>query len=139
MRFRDRLARFFWGRNGIDAMYYGLFAGALLLWIIRAFFRGNDVADAVIGFVSSLLLVYMFFRVLSRNLAARRRENQIFLSLFARSKNFFVLQKNKIKDRKYFVYRKCPSCKANLRLPKKKGEHTVRCPKCSNRFEVRVR
>ncbi len=139
MRFRDRLARFFWGRNGIDAMYYGLFVVFLLLWVIQTVFSRNEIVSAIIGFLSSLVLVYMFFRVLSRNLAARRRENQIFLSVFARVKNFFVLQKNKIKDRKYFIYRKCPSCKANLRLPKKKGEHTVKCPKCSNRFEVRVR
>ena len=45
-------------------------------------------------------------------------------------KGFFVLRKNKFRDRKTHVYRKCPHCKAQIRLPKVKGEHKCACPKC---------
>jgi hypothetical protein len=31
----------------------------------------------------------------------------------------------------------CPHCKANLRLPRKKGKHSVVCPRCKERFEVK--
>ena len=68
---------------------------------------------------------------------ARRKENDFVFGIFRRIKGFFKLQKNKFKDRKTHVYRKCPKCKAVLRLPKAKGKHTVVCPRCKNRFEVR--
>ena len=75
-------------------------------------------------------VICIFFRTMSRNIAKRRAENQKFC-------NFFKLRKNKFRDRKTHVYRKCPSCKAVLRLPKAKGKHTVSCPKCKNKFSVR--
>lgn len=30
------------------------------------------------------------------------------------------------------MYKKCPNCRQKIRLPLKKGKHTVKCPKCSN-------
>ena len=138
MRFRDRMARFFWGRNGIDGLYYGLFALYILLWALQFVFRESASAQAICGVLSFATLVIMIFRLLSKNLVRRRRENQVFMGFFGGIKNFFVLQKNKIRDRKDFVYKKCPSCKATLRLPRRKGEHTVKCPRCQNRFGVKV-
>ncbi len=138
MRLRDKIARFFWGRNGVDGLYYGLFGLFIILWMLQLIFRDSASLAAVFGLLSTVVIAVMIFRSLSRNIAARRRENQVFMSFFVRIKNFFVLMKNKIRDRRDFVYKKCPSCKATLRLPKKKGEHTVRCPKCGNRFGVKV-
>lgn len=138
MRFRDRIARFFWGRNGIDGLYYGLFVLYIIIWALQLIFRDAEVASAILGILGTAVIIVMFYRVLSRNILRRRRENEIFMSVFVRIKNFFVLQKNKIRDSKDYIYRKCPACKANLRLPRKKGEHTVRCPKCRNRFDIKV-
>lgn len=138
MRFRDRLARFFWGRNGADGLYYGLFVLYLLIWVLQLIFRDSRSLTAVFGVLSTAVLVIMIYRAFSKNLYKRRRENQIFMSFIYKIKGFFVLQKNKIRDRKDFVYKKCPSCKATLRLPRRKGEHTVKCPKCGNRFGVKV-
>ena len=36
------------------------------------------------------------------------------------------------------LYRRCPGCRVTLRLPKRKGKHTVVCPKCGRRFEVKI-
>ena len=138
MRFREKLARFFWGRNGADGLYYGLFVLLILLGVLRLVFRESASLQAVIGILSTVVLVIMLYRAFSRNLYKRRRENQIFMSFFTKIKNFFVLQKNKIRDRRDFIYKKCPSCKAVLRLPRRKGEHTVKCPKCQNRFGIKV-
>ena len=80
--------------------------------------------------VSTSLACVVIFRSLSRNVAKRRKENERFCG-------FFTLWKNKIRDRKTHVYRKCPSCKAVLRLPKAKGKHSVICPRCKNRFTTR--
>lgn len=138
MRFRDRLARFMWGRNGIDGLYYFYFILFLVLWILQYIVRA-DIAKAILSIAALVLVGLMMFRFFSRNIAARRKENEKFMSIWRGVRNFFVLQKNKIRDAKGFVYKKCPSCKANLRLPRRKGEHSVVCPRCKNRFEVKNR
>ena len=33
---------------------------------------------------------------------------------------------------------KCEHCRAVLRLPKKPGKHTVRCPQCNKTFSVKI-
>ncbi len=47
-------------------------------------------------------------------------------------------KKQKLPRDKYHVYRICPECKANIRLPKEKGQHSVRCPKCGTLFDVKI-
>lgn len=47
-------------------------------------------------------------------------------------------KKVKLKTDKDHCFRICPECKANIRLPKKKGKHTVVCPRCKCRFEVKI-
>ena len=138
MRLRDRLARFFWGRYGVDGLYYGLFALYVVIWIAQLFVRDKEVVAAALAILGTLVIAVMVFRVLSRNIPRRRRENEIFMKAFGSVKSFFLLQKNKIRDRKDFIYRKCPACKATLRLPRRTGEHTVRCPRCSHRFDIKV-
>ncbi len=47
-------------------------------------------------------------------------------------------KKVKLKTDKDHCFRICPECAANIRLPKKKGKHTVVCPRCKCRFEVKI-
>ena len=48
----------------------------------------------------------------------------------------FDYKKKKYKDRNTHMYKKCPKCKQKIRLPLKKGKHTVKCPNCGNKFDV---
>lgn len=137
MRFRDKLARFFYGRYGADQLYYGLFALYFILWGVLLFVD-NFIARIVLSLLQTAVLVFMIYRVLSRNIYKRRRENEAFMKVFRSVKNFFVLTKNRIRDIKGYRYRKCPHCKAMLRLPKRKGEHPVVCPRCKQRFTAKV-
>ena len=57
------------------------------------------------------------------------------LGVFRRKKDF---NEQKRAD-KCHVYKKCPSCKAVLRLPKRPGVHKTVCPRCGREFTVRVR
>ena len=134
-KFKYKLARFFMGRYGNDTL------NTVLLWTYLGFIIVASVLsvtalknalwfDIVRFIVTSLLIVIIFYRMMSRNIAKRSRENERF-------KSFFKLRKNRFKDRKTHVYRKCKNCKAVLRLPKAKGKHTVVCPRCKNRFKVR--
>ncbi|MBR5742432.1 MAG: hypothetical protein IKX85_01420 [Clostridia bacterium] len=133
MRLRERLYAILDGRNGFDALNGTLLGLSLALFVINLFL--HTVTLVVIEYAVVILVLLRFF---SRNLPARRRENQRFLDFFRAIGRFFKLQKNKIRDRKTHVYRKCPSCKTVLRLPRVKGEHGVTCPKCRAHFEVKV-
>ena len=137
MGFWNKVRSFFYGRYGIDGLYYALLTLFLVLWIARLF-STNLILSIVLLVLQLASVGYMFFRCFSKNIYARRRENEFFKNIFKKIKNFFVLQKNRIRDIKGYRYRKCPHCKAMLRLPKRRGRHTVICPRCKNRFEVKI-
>jgi uncharacterized C2H2 Zn-finger protein len=108
----------------------GVYLAFVLICTIVSIFVRSIWFSLFYYVVASALVVWMFSRMFSRNIAARKRENDKFCG-------FFKLRRNKFRDRKTHVYRKCPSCKAVLRLPKAKGKHFVVCPRCKNRFEVK--
>jgi len=137
---RNKLARWMSGRNGADEL------GRFLWWVWLSVFVLEVIAGsfdwqilyAVLSLLNTFDLVFYIFRIFSRNLYARRRENEWFLKRKRGVKGFFILQKSRIRDRKTHVYRTCPHCKNTLRLPRRKGEHTVNCPACHNRFSLRI-
>ena len=135
---RRKLAQFMYGRYGsygLDGLNICLICVGFALYIVGLFLRGSVASRIVFG-VQTAFYVYFIFRLLSRNIAARRKENDAFMKFFRRIKNSFKLTKNKIRDRGEYVYKKCPSCSATLRLPYAKGSHTVKCPRCGERFDV---
>lgn len=132
MRFRDKLFRFMYGRNGFDNFSSAILWTCLILSVLNIF-----LGSFVIWILEYTLFGYCIFRVLSRNIYKRRNENMKFMSVWSKVKGFFKLKKRKFSDRKTHIFRVCPECKANLRLPKAKGTHTVKCPRCSCRFEVK--
>ena len=131
--FRQRFYRFMYGRNGTDTLGSAALFAALLLMILEAVTHWWWLS-----ILSLALLIYSNFRVFSKNLVKRRTENAAFCALWKKVKNFFSLQKSKWRDRKTHVYRKCPHCKNVLRLPRRAGKHTVNCPCCHKRFDVKV-
>ena len=133
MKIREKLARFMSGRYGGDQLNSFILITVAILMVVNIFL------DSLIMYVAYMLLwIWSLFRMLSRKIYKRRAENEKFLRLWTPIKNKFKLMKNKRRDRKTHVYKKCPRCKSVLRLPKQKGKHTVRCPKCSNRFDVKI-
>lgn len=131
--FKERLQSFMYGRYGADELYKFLFYTCLVLIFINII-----VHSIVITAIESILLVFAIYRCFSKNFTQRRKENGWYLNAKGKVTGFFKLQKNRFKDRKTHVYRRCPSCRSVLRLPKKKGEHSVVCPKCRNRFDVKI-
>ena len=132
MNFRYKLMQFMSGRNGIDNLFYMLFAVAAIIFIINCF-----VNSFVLQFIIWIVLGYAFFRALSRNIDARRRENQFFNRVLLNLKQKQNVRRQRKADYSH-VYRKCPACHAVLRLPRRKGKHTTVCPKCSKKFKVYV-
>ena len=133
--FRERVWKFMQGRNGPDAYYSFLMIVCIVLIVVGMFLRG--IAELIVSFLYLSVMFYAIFRLFSKNLYKRRKENADFLRFVKNFKGFFRLQRDRFRDRKTHVYRKCPSCKAVLRLPKAKGKHFVVCPRCKHRFSVR--
>ena len=85
-----------------------------------------------------IVLVLVVVRAMSRNCQKRYEENMKFERAFGGIGRKFSFWKRKFADRKTHVYIKCGVCKKTLRLPKVKGEHTVKCPNCANKFKVKI-
>ncbi len=138
-KFKTKLQRFMYGRYGGDKLNNVLLGGYIFLilaYYIASIFLPMEAVtarlflDLAYYLLTVPLIFLIFFRIFSRNVVKRRRENDRFFG-------FFRLRRSKFRDRKTHVYRKCPACRAVLRLPKAKGKHTVVCPRCKNRFEVK--
>ena len=132
--FKEKLASFLCGRNGPDALYNFVTYICLALILLNLLLR----SPVVVGMYFALFF-YSIFRFMSKKVYKRQQENAAFLKI--RKKLFapFSLLRAKIRDRKTHVYRKCPSCKNNLRLPKRPGYHTVVCPCCRHRFDINIK
>ena len=132
-KFKSKLYRFMYGRYGTDTLGNVMLVSyivIILLYTFIGFFFDSVWFDVAVWVVSTALAVTIFWRMFSRNIAKRKKENDKFCG-------FFRLRRNKFRDRKTHVYRKCPDCKAVLRLPKAKGKHSVVCPRCKKRFTVK--
>lgn len=134
--FRERIWKFMQGRNGVDALYNFQMILCLILITVNFFLKG--IASIIVSFLYAALISWAIFRYFSKNLYKRRKENNDFLRLAKSFTGFFRLQRDRIRDRKTHVYRRCKKCKNVLRLPKKPGKHTVCCPCCSHRFDVYI-
>jgi len=118
-----------YGRYGSDELNMALLAAALVLSVLNsifsAVFRGYAAMSVVtlcVSVVIYALLIYGIFRIFSRNIYKRRRENRKFL-------NFW----NRLRDREH-RYFNCPQCKQTVRVPKNRGKINIRCPKCGEKF-----
>ncbi len=132
-KFRNKLANFMRGRYGMDNLYYFLIGMVFLFMIIYTFTR-----KFIFYIIELVFFILVIFRTFSRNYEARRKENELYLSLTNPIRSFVKFNTRKIQDRKNYRYRKCPNCHQVLRLPIRKGKNSVKCPKCGKTFEVRI-
>ena len=132
-KFMYKMAIFFQGRYGIDELYKFLF---LVFWIVAIL--SLFIRNPIIYLLEILICFFMLYRALSRNIYKRQNENAKYLKIRNKVKSKIKLQKRKWDDRKTHIYRKCPNCKAKIRLPKKKGKHVCTCPRCKKDFDVIV-
>ena len=147
-KFKEKLYSFMYGRYGNDEL--GLFCSVLSLVLVVANLIisvaiTNPTANIIVGacLLSAFagITAWSTFRMMSKKIYKRRRENGIFLNIVGALKRFFTLNtsrktKSKNRDDDFYIFRDCTKCSATLRLPKKKGRHKVKCPKCSHSFYV---
>lgn len=121
-KMRFGLQRFMTGRYGqLDKL------NSLLLWIgvivvFVSMFFPVGWATLILPLLSYGLLGVVLWRMLSRNVYKRARENRRYLSLLERAKD---------REHRYFT---CPKCKQEVRVPKGKGKIAITCPQCREKF-----
>jgi phage FluMu protein Com len=125
------------GRYGIDSLWKALLVFYIIaLLITNVLYRFSKIAYGAFYALSLAILIFAIFRVFSKNIEARRSENESWLRFTGGIKQKFNFQKNKWKQRKTHKFVKCKGCKKTLRLPKHRGKINVTCPHCKNQFVV---
>lgn len=123
----------------MQGRYAGDQLGNFLMWIYIALFVVYLFTRLAVLYLAALaLMIYAFFRMFSRNINARHKENMRYLAVKRKIKGFFKLIFDRVRDCRKRVYKKCPHCKAIVRLPRKGGKHSAVCPVCKKRFSLRV-
>lgn len=133
-RFRNTVARFMWGRYGNDQLNRFLFVVYFILWFFSLILQGWG--GLLLYLLTNGAVVLILWRMLSRNIPRRQAENQRFLRHWYAVKSWFSHQFTRIKDLRRFRYRRCPACRAMLRLPIKRGRRTVTCRRCQHQFKA---
>ena len=134
-KFRDALCRFMYGRNGVDALNWALFAVELVLSLLSSFVRVQAVA-ATLYFLSVVLMFVVLIRIFSRNLARRQAENAKFLTWWTPKANAIRGAKARRADKAH-KYVRC-SCGAYCRVPRGVGKVELTCPKCGKKKVVKT-
>lgn len=125
----NRFQRFMYGRYGMDHLSRFLIGITLLLSII-----GSLSKKSIIIYISYLFLFFVLFRMFSKNIQQRAKENMIFVQLFQRIINSFQKLKRTFFGTKTHKYYRCPGCRQTIRVPKGKGKICITCPKCRAEF-----
>ncbi len=131
-RFRRGVTEFMRGRYGADQLGLALMVVGLLFSIISVW--GGMWASIV----SFLLLALVIYRMLSTNIEARQRENQMYVDAIAKPASFVHKRRVMWENRKTKAYVRCPNCKTQFALPKGKGRVRATCPKCGQKSEHTV-
>lgn len=128
MKWLYKIQRFMIGRYGIDELYKFLFNLYLILFFPNIFLR-----NSIITKIEFIILFIAIYRVLSKNIKQRRKENKMFLKVKKNIIKPFLNIKRNLQDKDH-IYKKC-SCGTTLKLPlpKKYGIKHAKCPDCKKR------
>ena len=130
---KEKFIRFMAGRYGADQLSRFLSFAALALIVLNLFFRSS-----VLWILGIAALVCVYVRMFSRNLEKRRKENEAYLRMKNKLTGGIRNWTDRRKQSKDYVFFRCPSCRAMLRVPRGKGKIRVTCRKCGNAFEKKT-
>ena len=129
---RNWLQRVMTGRYGVDEYNRFLNTVAMVSLVLSILF--NNILGMIFWLLAIVSLVWSYFRMFSRNTYKRRAENSAYLTArYALTRKFSGL-KQRLQQKKYYRFYKCPKCGITTRVPKGKGKIRITCPKCGESF-----
>ncbi len=120
--------KFMVGRYGADEFSFAFVILFILLNIVSLLWR-----SIILTVIYILLFAYFVFRMLSKNIAARQKENYYFLKAWTPVRHFFQRIGIKISNFRKYKYFTCEKCGKKMRVPRGKGTIMVTCPQCGDR------
>lgn len=136
----QKFQRFMIGRNGPDNLArFSLFI-AFLFMVVGLFVR-EPIVNQVITVLAFAAIGYCYFRIFSRKVANRYKENRKYVSISSKLTAPFRRQYSHAKEwmthhKTHRIYT-CKKCGQSLRVPKGKGTVKVTCPKCKESFTAK--
>ena len=118
-----------YGRNGVDSLGKFVLAISIIVMLLAGW-----TDSLILYYLSWIGIIYLYFRMFSRNIYKRSSENQWYLNKSYKIRTFFYRQKNLLLQRKTHHIYKCPTCRQKIRVPRGKGRIENRCPKCNTRI-----
>ena len=125
-----KIRAFFYGRNGLDDLAKLSLILSIVLFLIYGFWP-YGIVKAILGFLTYGFMGYAYFRILSKKVYKRVRENKKYLGMIN-------MTKTRWKQRKTHKFYRCPKCKTWLRVPKGRGKIPITCVKCSTKFDKKT-
>ena len=125
---KNKFIRFMQGRYGNDVLNSHLLILAVILSLISIFFK-----IPYFNFLPLLIIILVYVRIFSKKRYKRAAENRKYLSMIAP----IQLRFSRLRHFRTHKYLKCPECKSEMRVPRKKGSIVVTCPKCHARFDAK--
>ncbi len=132
-KIKQSLRNFMSGRNGSDDLSRVLVWVALVIYLLGAIF--NLFPVLLLGMA---VLIYVMFRMMSRNKAKRGYENRRYVAWRDGLRRKARQAKTRYTNRKTYRYFKCPQCKGWLRLKRGVGDVHVTCGRCKHEFDSKA-
>lgn len=138
-KLRAGIFRFMQGRHGPDQLALAMLWTSLGLNLLAVLFSAVSWLSTLLSLLGFVLLVLCFYRILSRNDAARGAENRKYLSWVYPMRTRLKQARVRFENRKTYTYFSCPGCKCRMRLPKSvHGVVRVTCKSCGRVFEKKL-
>ena len=130
---RNWLQRVMAGRYGVDEYSRFLNVVALVSLVLSILF--NNGLSVFFWLLAIISLVWTYFRMFSRDTYKRRAENNAYLTIrYSMTRKLSGL-KQRMQQKRYYRFYKCPKCGITTRVPKGKGKIRITCPKCGEIFQ----
>ena len=120
------------GRYGSDELSFTLLMIYLGICILGIF-----VDAAFLQLIGLFIILFSLFRILSRNVEARRAENEAFMNFLRRTGKESEARKARRQDKDHRYFR-CKNCGTVMRVPKGIGKIEITCPKCGEKITKKV-
>lgn len=130
---RSWLQKVMTGRYGVDE--FSRFLNILAMVFLVLFMLLNNSLGSFFWLLTMATLIWSFVRILSRNTYRRRAENNAYLTARYNLTRKLSGLRQRLKQKRYYRFYKCPKCGITTRVPKGKGKIRITCPKCGEIFQ----
>ena len=86
---KEKLIRFMYGRNGVDSLGKFVLAISIIVMLLAGW-----TDSLILSYLSWIGIIYLYFRMFSRNIYKRSSENQWYLNKYYKISTFFFRKKN---------------------------------------------